>query len=71
MGVVFSQSGIFNEAQSESYKKGHKAYFKLKKSMGGLFSADKQFHLFDSMVKPVVYMGVKFGVWQETLIQVE
>ena len=35
LGVVFSQSGIFNEAQSEYYKKGLKAYFKLKKISGG------------------------------------
>ena len=57
LGVHFTVSGIFNIAQQELYKKGLKAYFKLKKVTESLCSASTMFHLFDSTVKPAILYG--------------
>ena len=58
LGVTFSISGSFSDAKSEFYKKGLKAYFKLRKCFEGNKPKIKTLlHVFDHTVKPVLLYG--------------
>ena len=62
LGVFFSASGTFSFAQNELYKKGLKAYFKLKKDLLSLNPNLKtSIHVFDHTIKPILLYGCE--VW--------
>ena len=58
LGVTVSSSGCFNEAKTDLYGKGLKAYFKFCKSFGDHKPKVSTFlHIFDHTVKPVLLYG--------------
>ncbi len=62
LGVLFSSSGDFSNARKDLTNRGHKALFKLFKSVNkDNPTPDTQLHLFDHMVKPVLLYGSE--VW--------
>ena len=67
LGVSFSTSGNFKEAKYDLYRKGLKAYFKLRKSFEQYKPKIKTLlHVFDHTIKPVLLYGSEiwgiFGV---------
>lgn len=58
LGVLFSASGTFSHAKSDLYKRGLKAFFKLKSIFGDLSpNINTSLHIFDHTVKPVLLYG--------------
>ena len=54
-GVLVSASSAFSHAKLDLYKRGLKAFFKLKSIFGDLFpNVNTSFHIFDHTVKPVL-----------------
>ena len=56
LGIKFSTSGNWNEALKDLKTRGLRAYFKMKKLLGNLFTQDiiLSLKLFDSLVKPIL-----------------
>lgn len=56
LGIRFSASGSWNEALKDLKARGLRAYFKMKKILGNLFTQDVvlSLKLFDALVKPVL-----------------
>ena len=52
LGVLFSASGTFSNAKLDLYKRGLKAFFKLKSIFGDLSpNVNTSLHIFDHTVK--------------------
>ena len=61
-GIRFSASGTFTHAKSDPYKRGLKAFFKLKGIFGDLSpNVNTCLHIFDHTVKPIILYGCE--VW--------
>ena len=56
LGIKFSTSGNWNEALKDLKTRGLRAYFKMRKLLGNLFTQDiiLSLKLFDSLVKPIL-----------------
>ena len=62
LGVLFSASGTFSRAKLDLYKRGLKAFFKLKSIFGDLSpNVNTSLHIFNHTVKPVLLYGCE--VW--------
>ena len=62
LGALFSASGTFSHAKLDLYKRGLKAFFKLKSMFGDLCpNVNTSLHIFDHTVKPVLLYGC--DVW--------
>ena len=58
LGVLLSASGTVSHAKLELYKRGLKAFFKLKRIFGYLSpNVNTSLHLFDHTVKPILLYG--------------
>ena len=58
LGVLFSLSGSFSLASSELYKKGLKAFYKIKSIFGSTRpNSEVAFHVFDHTIKPILTYG--------------
>jgi len=65
LGVTFSASGSFTEAKSELYKKGLKAFYKLRTSFCDSLPKISTFlHIFDHTIQPILLYGSEiWGAW--------
>ena len=61
LGITFSSSGSWQYAREELYKKGTKAFFKLRKMMGMYTDPEVILHIFDHTIKPILLYGCE--VW--------
>ena len=58
LGVTFSASGSSTEAKSEPYKKGLKAFYKLRTSFSDSLPQVSIFlHIFDHTIQPILLYG--------------
>ena len=61
LGIEFNNSCDFELAKSNLYKKGLKVYFKLVRSMSPLPKASTMLHLFDHLIKPILFYNCE--IW--------
>ena len=61
LGIEFSHDGNVQVIQSDLYKKGLKAYFKLMRALNPLPSPKILLNLFDHLIKPVLLYGCE--IW--------
>ena len=61
MGIELGYNGDDSLSKSDIYKRGHKAYFKLIRTLNPLPKPSMSLHLFDHLVKPILLYGCE--IW--------
>lgn len=62
LGIIFSSSGTFSYAKEDLYKKGFKAYFKIRRSFHNVTpNAKILMHIFNHTIRPILLYGSE--VW--------